>query len=334
MRHALDSGGRAPAPDVKALLRPLADRVQADLVARGQSVHLSQALELLAAAFGFHSYKVLLSKAPRFRKVSTANISAEFSQYRPASIEARAISMLGVDRWAAISAAASVTEHLRASGLLIDSLDAHLRHDADGDAILSALAAGFEEYTPVNATTAIRAGLIPVPDMARALVVPPPNERGRIGVWTDIVSALEVSDVRIWWWPEPDFGNGLQIPSLDVYHPTPLTNPIDTQFGGSAELGFGFTFVAQEPFKGRGLPHGMSVTMWIPYLNRNGNGAWRTAWNRTGFIGDPSHRDPYRSRTLPVDVSTFPRVKMCQQCRQIYVEGGAGFLAHQPHGDG
>ncbi len=332
MRHALDSGSHAPAPDIKPLLRPLADLVRADLLARVPGIRESQVLELLAAAFGFHSYKVMLSKRPRLEKASGAPDSAEFSQYRPGAIEARARSMLGMDHWAAIGTASLVIERLRASGLLIHSLEAHLRGDADGQAILSALASGHDEYNVVNATVAVRAGLLAAPDVSGGLVVPYPNERGRIGEWSDIVEALERSDVRIWWWPDPDVGNGLRFPTFDIYRPASLTQPRDSKNGASAELGMGFTFVAQEPFALRGQPRGISVSMWTPWMNCRGGGIWRTNWHRTGFISDPVHRDPNRRRTLPVDVSTLPRVKMCQQCRQIYVEGGSGFLAHPAHG--
>ena len=332
MRHALDSGSRASAPDIKTLLRPLADLVRADLLARGRDIRQSQVLELLAAAFGFHSYKVMLSKGPRIVKASGVSGSAEFSQYRPGAIEARAKSMLEMDHWAAIGTASLVIERLRASGLLVDSLEAHLRGDADGQAILSALASGHHEYNVINATVAVRAGLLAAPDMAGGLVVPYPNERGRIGQWSDILEALERSDVRIWWWPDSNAGKELVYPTLDVYRPMPLTYPRDSKFGGSAELGLGFTFVAQEPFELRGQPHGFSVSMWTPWMDCRSDGVWRTNWHRTGFIGDPTHRDPYRRRTLPVDVSTLPRAKMCQQCRQIHVAGGSGFLAHQAHG--
>lgn len=332
MPHALDSGSRASAPDIKSLLHPLADLVRADMLSRGQAIIKSQALELVAAAFGFYSYKILVSKKPRFVGRAGLQDPAEFVQYRPGSIQARAMSMLDMDYWGAIGAASLVTDHLRASGLLIDSLEAYVRGDVEGHAILSALAAGHDEYMPVNATTAIHAGLLPAPDMTSALVVPQPNAWGRIGFWDGIVKALDVSDVRIWWWPDPNVCNGLGFPTLDVYRPTPLIHLHDSKFGGSAELGMGFTFVVEEPSVLRGQPPGISVSMWMPWLNCRSDGTWHTNWEQAGFISDPTHRDPYRSRTLPVDVSMLPRVKMCKQCRQIYVEDGSGFLAHQQHG--
>lgn len=329
MRSESRTGGYVPMPDIKTVLHPLATAVQADLKSLGHDLVMSQALELVAASFGFYSYKLMLRSNPRLH--TPRQVSTEFSQFRPASVEERAKRLLEVDDLRAMRISALVTSRMRESGLGIHTLDAFLRNDESARSILSALGSGYKHFELVNATTAMHVGLIPKLASDAPLIAPVPGVHGRLGSWADVIQALAKRDVRLWRWPDPSCGNNVILAEQDVYRPSPLGVGPGNKYSGSAELGLGLSLVTEESYTNRSGVRGMGYTLWTPLHNFRSDGGWHTEWNSDGWLHDPSQPERLRGRLMPTEVSGLPVARYCPECRQIFVEGEVGALAHRPH---
>lgn len=330
MRSESSSGGSLPCPEIKATLRPLATAVQAELRALGHDIAVSQALELVAASFGFYKFQTMLRSRPQLHMPRRE--SSEFSQFRPESIEARAATLLSVDGLRAMRLSALVTHIMRESGLAINALEAFLRSDDSTRTVLSALGSNHEKYEVVNATVAMHVGLIPLHPADTPLTVPQPDHLGRLGVWTGIVQALEAGEFHLWRWPASKSpSDALGAAFLDVYRPSPLGIGPDYKFGGSAELGLGFSLISEQHRVARfgGRVEGFSI--WTPVHHYRRASGWHTQWLSGGSIFDPSMPERLRGHRPEVEVGKLPIVRVCSECGQIFAEGEAGALAHRAH---
>lgn len=329
MRNASSSGSRVPTSDVKTILRPIADRVQSDLNELGHEVTLSQSLELIASSFGFYKFQLMLRSQPRLHKQQKD--STEFSQFRPESVEARATKLLQTDSFRAMRLSALVVNRMRESGLGIDALEAFLRGDDSGRTVLSALGAGYDKFQVVNATVAMHVGLVPRLPADAPLVAPRPAHLGRVGLWAGVLRQLEEGNTHLWWWPVAGEANNISFSARDVYRPSPLGFGPDYKYGGTAELGFGFSLISEQPHVNRFGVRGTSYSIWTPQRHYRPDRGWWIEWHSDGWIHDPSQPGGLRRARLPFDIASLPVVSFCPVCRQIFAEGESGALAHQPH---
>jgi len=331
MPNVSSSVGRVPTSDIKSTLRPIALAVQADLHEIGHDIALSQALELIAASFGFYKFQLMLRSNPQIQ--TSRSDSNEFSQFRPESVEARAIKLLAVDPIRAMRISALVVGRMRESGLVINALEAFFRDDDSSRTILSALASGGNGYELVNATTAMHSGQIAPLSAATPLVAPLPDRNGRLALWHGVLEFFNTSDVRLWRSPDTSLANNLEASRRDVFYPSPLGIGPEAKFGGTAELGLGFSLVTDEPFVNRAGVHTRSYSTWTPQWTYRSERGWWVEWHGSGWIHDPSKTGGLRSRPLPVNAADLPGVKLCPTCRQIYADGEGGALAHRSDAD-
>jgi len=331
MRIASLSGSRTPTSDIKSTLRPIADLVQADLKQAGHEVVTSRVLEMVAAAFGFYKFELMLRSQPVLQIHTPAANHGEFSQLRPESVQSRATELLKVDQWTAMRIASVVIDRVRKSGLTINALEAYIRQGDATETILGALGSGADGFSPVNATVAMRAGLIRSLPADAPLIMPKPDRLGRLGGWADIAKALIERDVRVWQWPDVAAGDISRLSVRDAYLHSPLNIDPQNKFGGAAEMGLGFTLISVEPYLRGAIRVGTSHSLWTPVRDCRQDANWRTLWHSGGWIHDPSKPERFRGYSLAAEVSDLPVASFCKVCRQIFADGVTGALAHRPH---
>lgn len=223
---------------------------------------------------------------------------------------------------------AAVVHHMRASGLVVDTLEAYRRDDGAGHTILSALAADHTLYPPVNATVAIRAGLIPPPPTI--LTLRKPDQLGRMGSGEALLlEAMQKGNLYVLRSPSPEIGTEAAMSSTDEFKGLPLSRVEAKDWDNAAALGFGFTLVQKEDMVLRTGP-AKSFTFHTPVVRRRKAGGWNSEWRSNGYIIDGTDRR--RRFGLPervhIAVDQLNVARFCQKCRQIYADGELDCLAH------
>ena len=126
MPSHVHSGGHTSAADTKAILNPVVSLVLNEITARGHQLVFAQAQQLVAAAFGFYTFKHLLESGARIikRRINTGPQS-DYKQYRGASVERRFRGLFpDTTDIEAMQIGIIVSEQLRDRHLVIDAQSA------------------------------------------------------------------------------------------------------------------------------------------------------------------------------------------------------------------
>jgi hypothetical protein len=336
-------------PNINLLLRPLADQIVAVLSATGQPSTVQNAQQLIAAAFGFFSYKTMLEAAPVvYQEEPPIDWKRPpFTQLRRNFIEERIGRLFTADEWRSRVLANVVYEAVFTSRLRIGALEAWGR-GALGGSVLAALGnspdfSGAPPVSPpVNATAAIKKRLVPALDHEQPLRAPLPNRHGRLGYWAVILRKIEEGGYRLWRWPGRD-REVAELPESarefvysDRYFPDPLDLLEGSPGYGSAELGLGLCLIKHELFSGdAGNYEGASFLVPMKFYRRAQDrsvGEWTLQWQTSGWTNFPPGRFTMplsRIHRLPSEFEQLPEIFFCETCRQLYADVVEGPFVHR-----
>ncbi len=329
MPSHVHSGGHTSAADTKAILNPVVSLVLNEITARGHQLVFAQAQQLVAAAFGFYTFKHLLESGARIikRRINTGPQS-DYKQYRGASVERRFRGLFpDTTDIEAMQIGIIVSEQLRDRHLVIDAQSAFFNPESQkSHRILSALAADHEHFEPVNASVAMHAGLLPKLDVSifRSLRSKTDPSKFAWPCAKDVAERISekklhlVMDVLI------DHAN-FETPYTDAYRGPELRYIQKEQYAKHAEMGSGFCLVSESV----SFPDRIHTALYSSRAYYRVIGGWTSEWQKAGFETFFSTTNPFRHLSRPrLELSNCLLVQYCPACDQIYVENGPKYFSH------